>query len=79
MASGLPVVAYDFPETRYSLGEGGFLVMPDEQEQFTDFLVQLVEDEGLRKHLGETGRHRISAGLNWEQSKRSLIKAYSLL
>ena len=79
MATGLPVVAYDFPETRYSLGEGGFLVEPGNQGQFADFLVRLVEDPKLRRQLGNAGRRRISTGQNWDSSKSSLLKAYSKL
>jgi len=77
MASGLPVVAYDLPETRYSLDDTGILVEPGNQDQFAHTLFQLIADDDLRRKLGDAGRQRISTRLNWEQSRTSLMKAYS--
>ncbi|MGH7204743.1 MAG: glycosyltransferase family 4 protein [Nitrospiraceae bacterium] len=49
------------------LGDGGLLVKTGDWQGFGDALARLVEDEALRRRLGEAGRTRAEALFNWDR------------
>jgi len=57
MASGKPVVATNLPGTVEIVQQKsqGFLYDAERHEQFADYIVQLLEDEELRKRMGKEG------------------------
>jgi glycosyltransferase involved in cell wall biosynthesis len=60
MAAGLPVISSGvgcIPETVID-GENGFILKPGSKEDFVDKLVLLLDDEPLRKKMGEASRRR---------------------
>lgn len=61
MAFGKPVIAGDYGGAPEIVQDGvtGFLVNPDDLEGLTCRLIQLLQDEALRKEMGEAGRQRI--------------------
>lgn len=76
MACGLPVISFDCengPRSIINEGEDGFLISPLDVESFADRLVQLMNDDKLRKVIGENGQrksqfYRIdSVGRQWKQ------------
>lgn len=68
-ACGTPVVAADVPGLRDSVHNPhcGFLVPHGDQQQFTDTIVRMIEDEDLRKQLS-TGAQIWAAQFDWDKS-----------
>jgi spore coat protein SA len=74
MASGLPVVstrAGGIPEIVVDR-ETGRLVSPGEVEGLAEALVELVQDEALRKEMGKRGRQRLMDRFSWDHTARAL-------
>ncbi len=46
----------------------GFLVNPDNPEEFTQAIQKLIDDEGLRKKMGEEGFKRVKENFVWSKS-----------
>ncbi len=83
MAYGLPVISFDCengPRSIITNGEDGYLIPPFDVDLFSDRLVQLMNDEDLRKTMGEKGhgksqRYDIDAvGKQWKQLFDELIR-----
>ena len=82
MACGLPVISFDCengPRSIISDGEDGFLIPPFDVESFADRLVQLMNDEELRKIMGDKGQRKSqfyqidSVGRLWKQLFDELV------
>ncbi len=60
MAAGLPVVATDVGGAREAIidGKTGFLVRSEDEDAFVSSVLKLLQDDGLAKALGESGRKR---------------------
>lgn len=60
-ACGRPVVAADVPGCREVVkdGENGFLVPVKDPQALAEALIQLIEDPGLRRRMGECGRKMV--------------------
>lgn len=76
MAFGIPVVAFDCgsgPSSIISDGENGFLVQPFDIRVFAERMMQLLEDDGLRRTMGNNGIQKArqytidKIGLQWKQ------------
>ena len=76
MACGLPVVAFDCengPRSIITNGEDGFLIPAYDIEKFSERLVSLMNDEPLRRKMGERGQaksqhyHICKIAKQWEQ------------
>jgi starch synthase len=61
MACGVPVVTTRFGALPELVGEGvaGRLIEPGDDEQLAKALLELLDDEGLRRRLGATARRRV--------------------
>lgn len=79
MAFGLPIVAFDLPETRHSANGSALLVPPGDVSGFVDSIMTLLDDPRRRKEMGEHGRDTVLKKHTWSQSQRTLIKAYENL
>ena len=77
MAMARPVVAFDLRETRVSAGEAALYAEPNDSISFAACIERLLDDPELRNKLGARGRQRIANGLGWDQTKVSLLQAYS--
>jgi glycosyltransferase involved in cell wall biosynthesis len=63
MASGLPVVATrvgGVPEVIRD-GETGYLVMPDDNKSMTEMLLALINNEQLRREMGNRARKYVES------------------
>lgn len=79
MAAGIPTVAFDLKETRFSAGDSALLVPPGDIEGFAGAIKKLLADAELRKELGRKGAERIRNDLNWDNAANNLERAYASL
>jgi L-malate glycosyltransferase len=78
MAAGKPIVgtlAGGIPEVVVE-GETGFLVAPRDPHAMADALVRLLEDEGLRRRMGDAGLARARAQFSAERMVTETLKVY---
>jgi len=81
MAAGKPVVSTlcgGIPEVVVD-GQTGLLVPPQDVEALAQALLELVEDEGLRRRLGEAGRRRAKEMFSLEQHAACIQNLYAEL
>ena len=81
MMAGLPVVAArvgGIPELVED-GETGFLVPPSDPEALAEALQRLLEDEGLRRRMGEAGREKALRGFTLERMLAQIQRVYEEL
>jgi glycosyltransferase involved in cell wall biosynthesis len=79
MALGKPVVSFDLKETRVSAGDAALYVTPNNEAEFARAIARLMDDEPLRRSMGEIGRTRVRDMLNWQVTSRNLVAAYQRL
>lgn len=77
MACGVPIVASKIggvPDVVKG-GENGLLVPPKDSEKLADAIIYLLENEGVRKKMGENGREKVE-GYSWERVAEETEKVY---
>ena len=79
MAFGLPVAAYDLPETRVSAGDGARYASCGTPQGMADVLDELLDDAELRAELGRRGRARIEHDLAWDHQAHRYVSVYDSL
>jgi glycosyltransferase involved in cell wall biosynthesis len=79
MAYELPVVAFDLLETRFSAGEAGVYVTPNNVTEYAKAIVELMDDEPRRARLGKLGRLRVEQELAWNHQVRAYLDVYHRL
>jgi len=69
MAAGVPVIATDIPGNRDVVVDGvtGYLVPVGDRFEFTRRTHWLLDDESLRRRLGNAGRQRVLTDFTVEQ------------
>jgi glycosyltransferase involved in cell wall biosynthesis len=77
MAFSLPVVLFDLEEGRRIAGSAGVYATPNDPVDFAAQVTNLLDNAELRRTLGASGWRRIEESLNWENEKKSLLKAYA--
>lgn len=79
MASGIPVIASDFPVFREILDKNkcGLLVNPQEHRSVLDAMMQLIQNTKLRNTMGKNGIGAVRNFYSWESESRKLIGLYS--
>ena len=81
MACGRPIVATTaggIPEV-VADGETGFLVPPRDHHAMADAIVRLLNDEALRRRMGEAGLSLVSAKFSAERMTEGTLAAYGRL
>ncbi len=76
MALGKPIVQFDLTEGRYSAQEASLYAEPNNAVDMACKIVQLLDDEALRKRMSAFGRDRIVSQLSWEHTSKALLEAY---
>ncbi len=73
-----PVVAYDVGDLRENIiaGETGTLVPSGEEENFARAVAQLLQDEPLRRDLGQRAHEWASRELSWDHIARRTLQDY---
>ncbi len=77
MATGVPIVATNISGYRTVVtdGEEGLLVPPRDSRALAKALIRLLEDEPLRRKMGEKGLQR-SRDFDWDQISRLVVAYY---
>ncbi|WP_375422898.1 glycosyltransferase family 4 protein [uncultured Friedmanniella sp.] len=65
MAYALPSVAFDLTETRVSGGDTVLYVPSGDVQAFADEVERLLDDDTLRRRLGDAARKRVVEHLDW--------------
>jgi glycosyltransferase involved in cell wall biosynthesis len=76
MAFELPVVAFDLRETRVSAGDAAVYVTPNDEREYAEAIVALMDDEPRRALLGKLGRVRVEQELAWSHQERAYVGVY---
>lgn len=76
MFFGLPIVAYDLKETRYSAREAVRTVESSDEAAFARAISDLLEEPEARDAMSRIGRLRVEEELSWEHSVPHLLSAY---
>jgi glycosyltransferase involved in cell wall biosynthesis len=76
MAFGLPVVAFDLCETRVSAGNAAVYVQPNDERQYAEAIVALLDDEPKRALMGKLARERVEQELAWNHQESAYLGVY---
>ncbi len=76
MVFGLPVVAFDLRETRVSAGDGAVYVRPNDEREYAEAIVALLDDEPRREQMGKLGRERVERELAWGHQESAYLGVY---
>jgi glycosyltransferase involved in cell wall biosynthesis len=76
MTVGKPVVCFDLKETRFSAGEGALYAVPNDEIEFGEMVLELLDDPERREEMGKINRDRILSELSWEHTSKELVRAY---
>ena len=79
MALGKPIVQFDLAEGRYSAQEASLYAQRNDARDLARKILQLLDDEALRKAMGEFGRRRVVEALEWRHEAPKLLAAYEAL
>jgi glycosyltransferase involved in cell wall biosynthesis len=79
MAFGLPVVAFDLRETRFSAGDAAVYATPNDVCELATLAVDLIDDEPRRLEMGMVGRARVEQELAWDHQAPLYVEVYESL
>jgi glycosyltransferase involved in cell wall biosynthesis len=79
MALGKPIVSFDLKETRYTAQKAAIYVTPNNEREFAEAIVRLMNDPAERTRRGEFGRKRIVNELDWNHVSKNLLFAYDTI
>ena len=73
------MIAFDLRETRVSCADAGVYVTPNDEHQYAQAIVTLMDDEPKRAELGKLGRERVEQELAWSHQERAYLGVYDRL
>jgi glycosyltransferase involved in cell wall biosynthesis len=76
MVFGLPVVAFDLRETRVSAGDAAVYVEPNDEQQYAEAIVALLDDAPRRELMGKYARQRVEQELAWDHQEVTYLGVY---
>jgi len=79
MTVGKSLVSFDLKETRYSAAEGALYAVPNDEIEFGEMIIELLDDPERREKMGAMNRERILSQLSWEHTSKELVRAYDAL
>ena len=77
MAFELPVAAFDLVETRVSAAEAAVYAEPNDVARYAEAILDLLDDEPLRKEMGAAGRSRVEDVLAWPHQAAAYVGVYN--
>jgi glycosyltransferase involved in cell wall biosynthesis len=78
MAVGLPVVAFDLDEHRFTAGDCALYAQPNDESDFAACLATLMDDAARRNSMSQIARTRIQQ-LTWQSQEANLRQVYENL
>jgi glycosyltransferase involved in cell wall biosynthesis len=79
MAYGLPTVAFDLHETRFSAANAAVYAEPNEIEGFAKAIVDLLDDDIRRTEMGNIAIERIRGELAWDHQSPTYVNVFHSL
>lgn len=79
MALGKPIVQFDLSEGRVSAQDASLYARRNDPIDLADKLLSLLDDEPLRRRMGQAGLERVQTVLAWEHEAPRLLAAYDSL
>lgn len=76
MALGKPIVQYDLTEGRRSALDASLYARPNDESDFAEKILFLIDNPELRRSMGEFGRDRVEKELEWNHEVPKLLAAY---
>ncbi len=79
LALGKATVAFDLPEHRVTAQEAALYAQPNEELDFAQKIIELIDNPVRRQRMGEIGKQRVKTELAWTHQERHLLEAYETL
>jgi glycosyltransferase involved in cell wall biosynthesis len=79
MSFGKPLVCFDLKETHYSAQDAAIYVTPNDEKEYAQAIITLMDDPKLREEMGEFGKQRVEKALEWNIVSENLLAAYRKL
>jgi glycosyltransferase involved in cell wall biosynthesis len=79
MALGKPVVQFDLREGRRSAGDASVYAKPNDEIEFANRILELLESPEMREKMGAEGRRRMEEMFEWRHQAPKLLDAYAAL
>ena len=79
MALGKAQVQFDMREGRFSAQDASLYAKPNDIFDLAEKIMTLLDDEPLRRRMGEAGRERVEEELQWQHEVPHLLRAYDRL
>jgi glycosyltransferase involved in cell wall biosynthesis len=76
MALGKPIVAFDLTEHRFTAQSAAEYARPNDEHDFAQKLILLMDDPERRQTMGQFGRKRVETELAWPHQVKHLLCAY---
>jgi len=76
MAMGKPIVQFDLREGRRSAQEASFYAKPNDEVEFAENILKLLESPELREKIGAEGRRRMEEMFEWRHQAPKLLEVY---
>jgi glycosyltransferase involved in cell wall biosynthesis len=76
MALGKSIVQFELTEGRFSAREASLYAAPNDERDFADKIIELLDDPERMARMGEAGRTRINDVLAWHHQVPNLLAAY---
>jgi glycosyltransferase involved in cell wall biosynthesis len=76
MALGKPIVAFDLPEHRVTAQAAALYARPNDERDFAQLIITLMDDPVRRIKMGQIGRERVKRELAWPYQAKHLLDAY---
>jgi len=79
MTFGRPMVSFELKESHCSAQDGALYATPNDEIEFGERIIQLLDDTELAGRMGRQNRERIVNELSWEHTGRQVVRAYDAL
>ena len=79
MALEKPIVQFDLTEGRFSAQAASLYARRNDEQDFADKILTLLDDAELRAAMGRAGRSRVENELAWQYEADKLLHAYDVL
>jgi len=79
MSCKMPIVATNIPGINEIIvnGETGLLVPPRNPEKLANAIITLLNDNKLRKRMGNAGREKVEREFSWKEIAKKVIEIYT--